>query len=72
MEESASVIDIADTPQWVERMTLRVEDALREMRTLAVEISADQIRLARARMTGQGKVERARQVDTAVSGARDG
>ncbi len=72
MEKSASMIDTADTPQWVERMTLLVEDALREMRTLAVEISADQIRLARARMAGQGKVERARQVEAAVSRARDG
>ncbi len=66
------MIDTADAPAWVECMTIRVEDALREMRALAAEVSMEQIRLARARMTGQGKVERARQVDTAASQAADG
>jgi hypothetical protein len=36
MEKSASMIDTADTPQWVERMTLLVEDALRELRSARI------------------------------------
>ena len=45
------MIDAADAPAWVTRMVVRVEDALREIQTLATDLSAEQIRLARARMT---------------------
>jgi hypothetical protein len=71
MAEGIPMIDAADAPAWVTRMVVRVEDALREIQTLATDLSAEQIRLARARMTSQGQEERARQLDHARSNAAD-